>query len=80
MSTMEAETIDLASFCRELFPIMDLVTKIVTVVGMPAPDPPRMHSQRQLWSIGICNYHFTSIYSLKQVSCNQDYLVLRENN
>jgi hypothetical protein len=27
MSTMEAETIDLASFCRELFPIMDLVTK-----------------------------------------------------
>jgi hypothetical protein len=47
---------------------------------MPAPDPPRMHSQRQLWSVGIWNYHFTSIYSLKQVSCNQDYLVLRENN
>jgi hypothetical protein len=54
--------------------------KIVAAVGMPAPDPPRMHSQRQLWSVGIWNYHFTSIYSLKQVSCNQDYLVLRENN
>ena len=43
LSTMEAETIALASCCRELFPIMDQVSKIVNAVGMPDPDNPTMH-------------------------------------
>ena len=43
LSTMEAETIALASCCRELFPIMDQVAEIVNAVGMPDPDNPTMH-------------------------------------
>ena len=40
---MEAETVALGSCCRELFPIIDLVTEIVDAVGMPNPDNPTMH-------------------------------------
>jgi hypothetical protein len=43
LSTMENETIALASCCREIFPIMDQVSKIVNAVGMPDPDNPTMH-------------------------------------
>ena len=43
LSTMEAETIALASYCRELFPIMDQVAEILNAVGMPDPDNPTMH-------------------------------------
>ena len=43
LSTMEAETVALGSCCRELFPIIDLVTEIVDAVGMPNPDNPTMH-------------------------------------
>ena len=39
---MEAE-VALASCCRELIPIMGLVTEIVDAVEMPSHDNPTMH-------------------------------------
>ena len=43
LSTMEAEIIALAHSCRELFPIIDLVTELGKVVGLPAKDLTTMH-------------------------------------
>ena len=36
-STMEAEIIALNHCCRELFPLMDMVTSLSTAVGLPQP-------------------------------------------
>ncbi len=38
LSTMEAEIIALAHCCRELFPIMDMVSLLGTKVGLPVSE------------------------------------------
>ena len=38
LSTMEAEIVALAHSCRELFPIMDMVTLLGTKVGLPLKE------------------------------------------
>jgi len=43
LSTMEAEIIALAHSCRELFPVMDLVHEMGSVVGLPTEDLTTMH-------------------------------------
>ena len=43
LSTMEAEIIALAHSCRELFPVMDLVQEMGSVVGLPTEDLTTMH-------------------------------------
>ena len=42
-STMEAEVIAMASCCRELMPILDMVKEVGTAVGLPPSDAPKMH-------------------------------------
>ena len=43
LSTMEAEVTALAHSCRELFPIMDLVTEVGGIVGLSTEDLTSMH-------------------------------------
>ena len=43
LSTMEAETNALSHCCRELFPVMDLVKEIGSVVDLPTKDLTSMH-------------------------------------
>ena len=43
LSTMEAEINVLARSCKELFPIIDLVSELGTVVGLPTKDLTSMH-------------------------------------
>ena len=43
LSTMEAEIIALAHSCRELFPVMDLVQEMGSVVGLATDDLTTMH-------------------------------------
>ena len=43
LSTMEAEINALAHSCKELFPIIDLVSELGKVVGLPAEDLTTMH-------------------------------------
>lgn len=43
LSTMEAEIIALAHCCRELFPVMDLVTDLGKSLGLPTEDLVTMH-------------------------------------
>jgi hypothetical protein len=43
LSTMEAEIIALAHCCRELFPVVDIVTELGKVVGLPTDDLVSMH-------------------------------------
>ena len=43
LSTMEAEIIALAHCCRELFPVMDLVTDLGKALGLPTEDLVTMH-------------------------------------
>ena len=40
---MEAEVVALLSCCRELFPIIKLVTEVRTAVGLAQGDKPKMH-------------------------------------
>ena len=42
-STTEAEVIALAHSCRELFPIIDLVTELGMVVNLPTQDLTTIH-------------------------------------
>ncbi|KAL7489424.1 hypothetical protein ACHAW6_015024 [Cyclotella cf. meneghiniana] len=43
LSTMEAEIIALAHCCRELFPVMDIVSEVGKVVGLETEDFVSMH-------------------------------------
>jgi hypothetical protein len=43
LSTMEAEIIALAHCCRELFPVMDIVSEVGKVVGLETEDLVSMH-------------------------------------
>ena len=43
LSTMEAEVNALSQCCRDLFPIMDMVSEIGQVVGLPTDDKTKMH-------------------------------------
>jgi hypothetical protein len=43
LSTMEAEIIALAHCCRELFPVMDIVSEVGEVVGFDTKDLVSMH-------------------------------------
>jgi hypothetical protein len=43
LSTMEAEIIALAHCCRELFPVMDIVSEVGEVVGLDTKDLVSMH-------------------------------------
>jgi hypothetical protein len=43
MSTMEAEIIALAHCCRELFPVIDVVTELGNVLGLDTKDLASMH-------------------------------------
>ena len=43
LSTMEAEIIALAHCCRELFPVIDIVKELGSVVGLPTDDLVSMH-------------------------------------
>jgi hypothetical protein len=43
LSTIEAEINSLAYCCRELFPVMDMVEEIGSVVGLPNKDMSSMH-------------------------------------
>jgi hypothetical protein len=43
LSTMEAEIIALAHCCRELFPVMDIVSEVGKVVGLETEDLVLMH-------------------------------------
>jgi hypothetical protein len=40
---MEAEIIALAHCCRELFPVIDIVTELGNVIGLPTKDLVSMH-------------------------------------
>ena len=43
LSTMEAEIVALAHCCRDLFPIIDIVTEFSKVIGLPSKDLALMH-------------------------------------
>jgi hypothetical protein len=43
LSTMEAEIIALAHCCRELFPVIDIVTELGKVIGLPTDNLATMH-------------------------------------
>jgi len=43
LSTMEAEIVALSHCCRELFPVMDIVTEVGEVVGLDTKDLVSMH-------------------------------------
>ena len=43
LSTMEADVNAMSQCCRDLFPIMDMVSEIGQVVGLPTNDKTKMH-------------------------------------
>ena len=40
---MEAEYVALSTSCKDLFPLLDLVTELVSSVGIPFSSSPRFH-------------------------------------
>jgi len=69
LSTMEAEVIALAHCCRELFPIMDMVSLLGTKVGLPVSGA----------TMNVSNHEDNDgalvLAAKEQALCHQDNLV-----
>ena len=62
LSTMEANIIALVHGCCELFPVMDILSKVGNVVGLATKDMVLMHvsnTRGQYWRTGSCGNHTT---------------------
>jgi hypothetical protein len=76
--TMEAKIIALSACCRELFPIMDMVSSVTKSVKLPIGKTTMNVSIHEVNSgaLVLAKNSASTVYTPKQILRNQDTLVL----